>query len=81
MQPNASHRYLGENRFGGSIPPELGNLQNVIRLTINNCLLSGAIPPEIGNLTSVQYLDLSHNQNMNGTLPPEIGNCLNLTTL
>ena len=64
----------------GEIPPEIGNLTNLMALALDNNQLTGSIPPEIGNLTNLSVLSLSINQ-LSGTIPPEIGNLTNLTTL
>jgi Leucine-rich repeat (LRR) protein len=63
---------LGGNNFSGSIPRELGGLDNldVLWLPANN--LSGPIPPELGNLSNLRFLDLSFN-NLDGPIPPELG--------
>ena len=41
---------LLRNGLSGAIPPELGNLANLVGLTLGENYLSGAIPPELGNL-------------------------------
>ena len=41
---------LGDNHLNGSIPPEMGQLQNLEFLAIYNERLAGPIPPEIGEL-------------------------------
>ncbi len=47
---------LGYNYFAGGIPPELGNLNNLVELDLsgNRHHLKGEIPPEIGNLTKLR---------------------------
>ena len=49
---------LGGNELTGSIPPELGNLTNLIELILRENQLSGNIPSEIGSLTNLIFLDL-----------------------
>ena len=63
----------------GSIPPEIGNLTNLIFLRLYGNL-TGSIPPEIGNLTNLTELALQGNQ-LTGSIPPEIGNLTNLIQL
>ena len=38
---------------GGSIPPELGQLNNLQKLDLDGNRLSGSIPPELGQLTNL----------------------------
>ncbi|KAK8450319.1 hypothetical protein SEVIR_6G005300v4 [Setaria viridis] len=59
---------LGNNRFTGTIPPEIGQLKmlNVINFSSNG--FSGEIPQEICKLTNLQMLDLSNNH-ITGELP------------
>ena len=72
--------YLDENQLTGSIPPELGNLTNLVELDLSTNQLTGSIPPELGNLTNLVQLDLSTNQ-LTGSIPPELGNLNNLSSL
>jgi len=71
---------LSWNQLNGSIPPELGNLSNLIRLFLQYNQLSGNIPPQLGNLTNLQYLWLYRNQ-LSGSIPPQLGNLTNLEVL
>jgi len=71
---------LDSNQLSGNIPPELGNLSNLLRLDLRSNQLSGSIPPELGNLSNLTRLYLSSNQ-LNGSIPPELGNLSNLTHL
>ena len=65
---------LHSNDLSGPIPPELGNLSNLVELLLTrNRKLSGSIPPELGNLSNLSYLRLSYNQ-LSGSIPPELGN-------
>ena len=69
---------LPYNGLTGSIPPEIGNLTNLISINLYNNYLTGSIPPEIGNLTNLYSLYLNNNQ-LTGEIPSEIGNLTNLT--
>ena len=63
-----------------SIPPELGQLQNLERLFLRDNGLTGSIPPEISELQNLTLLDLSENQ-LTGPIPPELGQLQNLKRL
>ena len=71
---------LGGNQLSGEIPPELGNLVNLLLVELYDNQLSGEIPPELGNLASLQVLTLFDNQ-LSGEIPPELGNLANLSRL
>ncbi|GAQ78093.1 L domain-like superfamily protein [Klebsormidium nitens] len=60
------------NNLSGPIPPELGNLTNLVYLEIDKNNLSGPIPRELGTLTYLSRLGLSNN-NLSGTIPAELG--------
>jgi len=61
-----------------SLPPEIGQLQDLIWLNLSNNKLSN-LPPEIGKLQNLTSLDLSKNRLTR--LPSEIGQLQNLTSL
>ena len=56
----------------GPIPPEIGSLASLRRLSLAYNHLTGPIPPEIGSLGHLQWLDLDDNT-LTGPIPPEIG--------
>ena len=64
----------------GSIPPEIGNLVHLTRLSLDNNSLSGGVPPEIADLSRLTYLSLASN-NLSGTIGPVIGNLTGLRRL
>jgi hypothetical protein len=68
---------LTSNHLNGSIPPELGNLSNLIGLYLSSNQLSGSIPAELGNLANLEYLYLNANQ-LSGHIPAELGNLASL---
>ncbi|GKV38473.1 hypothetical protein SLEP1_g46385 [Rubroshorea leprosula] len=71
--------YLGCN-LEGSIPASIGNLSQLISLSISSNNLSGQIPSSLANLTQLTFLDLSNNQ-FSGPIPASIGNLRQLTGL
>ena len=71
---------LGSNNLLYTIPPELGQLQNLERLFLSENGLTGSIPPELGQLQNLRFLFLAVNQ-LTGSIPAEIGQLRNLTTL
>ena len=66
--------------LSGPIPPDVGNLSNLTRLSLSVNRLSGPIPPELSSLSNVTDLSLSEND-LSGPIPPELGNLSNLTQL
>ena len=71
---------LERNQLSGTIPPELGNLSDLIDLVLRHNQLSGIIPPELSNLTNLQIIWIQDNQ-LSGPVPPVLGNLLNLKKL
>ena len=71
---------LPRNDLTGAIPPELGNLSQLIQLQLENNELTGAIPPELGNLSQLKFLTLNGNR-LTGSIPEQLGNLLQLQYL
>ncbi len=71
---------LGENNLVGTLPAELGNLDNLQELLLSDNQLTGSVPTELGNLVRLQDLSLSHNK-LTGSIPTELGNLDNLQYL
>ena len=59
---------LPSNNLTGSIPPELGNLKNLISLMLDSNQLTGGIPGELGGIDSLVLLWLDGN-NLSGDIP------------
>ena len=83
------------NWLSGTIPPEFGDLPNLVTLNLSynrfsdpfnyddpdNTYYEPGIPSELGNLKeTLQYLDLGGN-NLTGAIPPEIWELTELRTL
>lgn len=64
----------------GTIPPELGRLNNLEILSLNGNNLTGTVPSDIGRLSNLKELRLRKNK-INGFLPSDIGNCVQLEHL
>ena len=69
-----------QNNLTGEIPPEIGNLTALQRLTLDNNDLTGPIPPELGNLSALESLSIQWSD-LTGEIPPELGNLTALTGL
>ena len=65
----------------GAIPPEFGNLSNLIHLAIRDTELTGTIPSELGNLANLRLLVIEDNRELKGTIPPELRDLANLSSL
>ena len=66
--------------ISGTIPAELGQLTNLVELSLWDNKLTGPIPTELGQLTNLQGLSLWSNY-LTGTLPTELGQLTNLQEL
>ena len=71
---------LPGNNLDGSLPNEIGDLTNLLRLDLSGNLLTGSIPTQIGNLTLLETLDFSDNT-LTGALPSQIDNLTALINL
>ncbi|RRT43136.1 hypothetical protein B296_00020665 [Ensete ventricosum] len=60
---------LSYNRnLGGPLPPSIGNLKQLVVLSLNSNRFTGAIPASLGRLSNLTWLDLASNQ-LTGNLP------------
>ena len=64
----------------GTIPTQLGQLTNLVRLTLLGNNLTGSIPVALGSLTSLQFCNLHDNQ-LTGAIPTQLGQLAELTHL
>ncbi|WOH07384.1 hypothetical protein DCAR_0726814 [Daucus carota subsp. sativus] len=72
--------FLDKNHIYGSMPSEIGKLENLIVLQLHHNLLTGTIPESIGDLSKLGKLGLSDN-NISGAIPTSIGNLTKLVFL
>ena len=75
-----SNDSVSTNDLSGSIPPELGDLTSLRKLSLSGNALTGPIPPELGDLTNLDRLSLYDNA-LTGPIPPELGSLADLTEL
>ena len=68
---------LRRNGLTGSLPPELGDLDNLTILLLDGNSLTGPIPPELGRLLLLERLEIQRN-GLSGPLPPELGGLLSM---
>ena len=71
---------LSDLGLSGEIPQEIGTLDSLEILWLEDNQLTGPIPSEIGNLSKLKYLIMHHNQ-LSDSIPSEIGNLSNLEIL
>ena len=60
---------LHDNQLDGEIPPELGSLSYLERLSLQENRLSGEIPSELGDLEFLQALYLGGSNRLTGCIP------------
>ena len=72
-QGEVSWLSLDDNNLAGTIPPELGGLDELFGLYLRYNELSGPIPPELSKFEGIRDMFLSGNPGINGRLPPEMG--------
>lgn len=75
-----THLSLPNNNLTGTIPTQLGDLDQLIHLYLNKNNLTGQIPVSFGDLTALEQLSLKDND-LSGTIPSSLGNLPNLTNL
>ncbi|RLN28700.1 putative LRR receptor-like serine/threonine-protein kinase [Panicum miliaceum] len=66
-----SLRLLNGHQLSGILPDEIGNLQNLNRLQVDQNQLFGPIPKSFANLRSVKHIHMNNNS-LSGSLPPEL---------
>ena len=71
---------LSDKALTGAIPPELGSLTELRRLTFSRNELAGPIPAELGSLANLRELSLWGNR-LSGPIPPSLGDLVDLRSL
>ena len=71
---------LTNNNMSGKLPPELGNLTNLLSISLYANQLTGHIPLELGNLVNLLSLYLYDNY-LTGTIPASLGDLAKLQNL
>lgn len=74
------HLDLSKNNFQGSIPPNIGNLEKLQVLKLNENRLDQTIPSEVFQLSQLEILMLQAND-FTGSIPTEIGNLQNVKNI
>ena len=74
--------------LNGELPPEIGNLSELVELDLNFNRLRGRIPAELGNLSNLEVLYLRREQGLpedapafSGEIPPDLALLQNLVEL
>ena len=71
---------LNSNHLSGSLPPELGDLTELMVLDLYHNQITGNLPAELGDLTHLAMLMLEMNR-LNGSIPSTFGNLAGLQYL
>ncbi|MCY4558804.1 MAG: hypothetical protein OXF79_20980 [Chloroflexi bacterium] len=66
--------------LSGTVPPELGNLDELGRLELQSNKLTGSVPAELGDLKDLGTLGLGNNA-LTGSIPAELGSLPRLSWL
>lgn len=79
--PNLVNLFLGKNSLSGRVPEELGELENLERLSLGGGNeLTGGLPLELCKLTKLKLLDVGLNF-MEGDFASRVGNLTSLQVL
>lgn len=68
------------NNVGGSLPDEIGELDSLEYIRIDQSPISGPIPASIGDLEKLNFIYFN-SSDFSGSLPASLGNLDNLTTI
>jgi len=62
---------LSDNAFTGTIPTQIGKLQNIELIDLSRNMLEKEIPREMANLEMLRYLNVAENE-LTGSIPMEL---------
>ncbi|XP_068342432.1 probable LRR receptor-like serine/threonine-protein kinase At3g47570 [Pyrus communis] len=68
---------LEDKQLVGSIPPSIGNLTHLIKISLGSNKFHGEIPQELGRLRTLESLNLSLNS-LGGKIPTNMSHCTQL---
>ncbi|CAL9175155.1 leucine-rich repeat receptor-like serine/threonine-protein kinase BAM1 [Musa acuminata AAA Group] len=71
---------LSGRNLSGPLPPAVGRLRSLLRLSVAANFLSGPIPPELALLPALRHLNLSNNL-LNGSFPAALARLADLRLL
>lgn len=71
---------FGINALSGPVPKELGNLTNLVSLSISSNNFSGPLPSELGNLAKLEQLYID-SAGLSGSLPSSLSKLTKMKTL
>ena len=71
---------LSDNTLGGSLPSELGALDELTTLDLDSNRFQGALPSELGMLSNLAHLGVANNR-LESSIPSEFGGLANLQNL
>ncbi|KAJ9540185.1 hypothetical protein OSB04_026691 [Centaurea solstitialis] len=71
---------IAESGLSGKLPPQLGNMTNLVLLNLKGNSISGLIPDSLGNLSFLQTLEIWNNA-LSGPLPDSVGRLSSLLTM
>ncbi|PIN23774.1 Serine/threonine protein kinase [Handroanthus impetiginosus] len=80
LSTSLSHFYCYNCGLHGSIPEEVGNLTNLLVLSLFDNQLTGSIPKTLGNFQNLQGLDICQNR-VSGSIPDNLCGLENLNIL
>ncbi|MCY3808793.1 MAG: Ig-like domain-containing protein [Gemmatimonadetes bacterium] len=72
-QGKVSGLSLHDNNLVGTIPPEVGGLDELFSIGLRYNELSGPLPAELSKFEGLRDMFLSGNPDISGRLPPELG--------
>jgi hypothetical protein len=74
---------VDDDSFGlvGTIPASISNMNQLLRLELNQNRLSGVLPSQHGSMSFLKFYDVSNNAMLGGSVPEEFAQMSNLEGL